>query len=368
MNSFTPELVTIITFEFYSKSNSEANDVFRQFFSFYASNEEYYKEGLKFFSRFPAFIKAQSFNSIKAFLFYFAYQSKKFGSEEVKILLNQKLINALISDNKSYLDFCMYTFYRGLYYIENKDFYMASYYYCSSVVMGIKGNQNNMKLLNGFNSQMIRSLCLLKYLTNFDISSALFRDSKFHRRFDDYLLIEHQDVAFCLDFIKEGKKDLKSFKEFVEQNKDNLNNCGLKGLTKVAEEEIIFGMIKDFLKIYKRTRAMKLCQVTQLDFNVLIKILKKKVLEGEISVKYDESEEVIEVLDIDPGLKEKVQKNKELYEKIMEGNKNLFMDLKNKKLDKLSGKANQMEVNIIENQMYDMGEDIQMGMEGEDFE
>ena len=360
LNSFTPELVTIITLDFYSKTNSEANDVFRQFFSFYASKEEYYIEGLKFFSRFPTFIKAQQFNSIKAFLFYFAYQSKKFGSDEVKILLSQKLINALILNNKSYLDFCMYTFYRGLYYIENKDFYMASYYYCSSVLMAIKSNINNMKILNGFNCQMIRSLCLLKYLTNFDISSALFKDSKFHRRFDDYLLIDHQDVAFCLEFIKDEKKDLKSFKEFVEQNKDNLNNCCLKGLYKAAEEEIIFRMIKDFLKIYKRTRTMKLCQVTQLDFNVVMKILKKKVLEGEISIKYDESQEVIEVLDIDPGLKEKVQKNKELYEKIMEGNKNMFMDLKNQKLDKLSGKGNELfeiEANVINNQMYEIDED-----------
>jgi hypothetical protein len=241
---------------------------------------------------------------------------------------------------------------------------MASYYYCTSVSMGIKNNVNNMKLFNGFNSQMIRSLCLLKYLTTFDISSALFRDSKFHRKFDDYLLIDHQDIAFCLDFIKEDKKDLKSFKEFMAQNNENLNKCNLKGLTKAAEEEIIFGMIKDFLKIYKRTRMMKLCQVTQLDFNVLMKILKKKVLEGEISIKYDESQEVIEVLDIDPGLKEKIQKNKELYEKIMEGNKNMFMDLKNKKLDKLSGKGNEFEVaNNIENPMIEMDEDM-----GGDFE
>ena len=109
---------------------------------------------------------------------------------------------------------------------------------------------------------------------------------------------------------------------------------------------------------------MKLCQVTQLDFNVLMKILKKKVLEGEISIKYDESQEVIEVLDIDPGLKEKIQKNKELYEKIMEGNKNMFMDLKNKKLDKLSGKGNEFEVaNNIENPMIEMDEDM-----GGDFE
>ena len=205
---------------------------------------------------------------------------------------------------------------------------------------------------------MIRSLCLLKYLTNFDIPSAIFKEGRIHRSFDDYVLIDHQDVALCLEFIKENKKDLKSFYEFfLDQDKANFNNCKLKGVVQIAEEEIIFGIIKDFLKIFKRTRMMKLCKVTQLDPNIIMKVLKKKVLEGEISIKYDEAENIIEVLDIDPGLKEKVQKTKELYEKIIDGNKNLFMDLKNKKLDKLSGKGNEFEINIIENRMYQREED-----------
>ena len=283
---------------------------------------------------------------------------KKFDLEAVKSLLCQKLINASITDNKTYLDFCMYTFYRGLYYIENKDYYMASYYYCSAAIMGLKNNQFNMKLFNGFNTQMIRSLCLLKYLTKFDVSSAIFKEGRLHRTFDDYPLIEHQDVAFCLEFIHEDKKDLKSFKEFVDQNKENLNKCNLKGLMQAAEEEIIFGVIKNFLRIYKRTRMMKLCQVTQLDLNIIMKVLKKKVLEGEISIKYDEAEEIIEVLDVDPGLKEKVQKTKELYEKIIDGNKNMFMDLKNKKFEKISRKGNEIDNGMFER---DEDDDIDMG-------
>ena len=142
-NSFSQELTRIVTLDLYLKSCLVPNKVLRQFFTFFASYEEYYVEGLKYFSRFPVFIKAQSFNSIKAFLFYFAYQTKRFNSEEVKTLLNQKLINASIVDNKSYLDFCMYYFYRGLYCIQNKDFFMASYYYANSVKIGIKNNTDN---------------------------------------------------------------------------------------------------------------------------------------------------------------------------------------------------------------------------------
>ena len=94
--------------------------------------------------------------------------------------------------------------------------------------------------------------------------------------------------------------------------------------------------------------------------NDIMRVLKKKVLEGEINIKYDESEDIIETLDLDPGLKEKVNKTKDLYEKILEGNKNMFLNLKTKKIDQLSGKESEKQANkIIINNMekYEMLED-----------
>ena len=75
--------------------------------------------------------------------------------------------------------------------------------------------------------------------------------------------------------------------------------------------------------------------------------MKRKVLEGEINIKYDESEDIIETFDLDPGLKERVKKTKDLYEKILEGNKNMFLNIKTKKLDQISGKANDKKLNEI---------------------
>ena len=122
---------------------------------------------------------------------------------------------------------------------------------------------------------------------------------------------------------------------------------------KAAEEEIMFNTIKEKLKIFKRTRISKISTLTQLDYNDIMKILKKKVLEGEINVKYDESEDIIEVIDADPGLKEKVKKTKDLYEKIMEGNKNMFLNLKNNKFEELNGKPkdNALNIDLIQNRM-----------------
>ena len=352
LNLISSEIIAIIkSKDFYSNASRESNIILRIYFLFYSNHEEYYIEGLKFFSKFPELISSQVFNSIKSFLFYFAYQLRNYSTKEVKELLEQNLLNAVIEDNKTYLDFCMYCFYRGLYFIERKDFYMGSYFYCTAVSMGFKGNRNNCKLFNGFNTQMIRSLCLLKFLTKFDVVNELFRGSRFNRNLEDYLL-EHQDISICIDFIKEQKTELNDFRTFILQNV-NFEKCGLKGLMKAAEEEIMFNTIKEKLKIFKRTRISKISTLTQLDYNDIMKILKKKVLEGEINVKYDESEDIIEVIDADPGLKEKVKKTKDLYEKIMEGNKNMFLNLKNNKFEELNGKPkdNALNIDLIQNRM-----------------
>ncbi len=87
--------------------------------------------------------------------------------------------------------------------------------------------------------------------------------------------------------------------------------------------------------------------------------MKKKVLQGELNIKYDQSEEIIEIFDLEPGLKERVEKTKELYERVLKGNKNLFMNLKTRKMNKMAEKEAKMIINIpgAENFVYgDMGD------------
>ena len=216
--------------------------------------------------------------------------------------------------------------------------------------MGLKTSQKGVKLLNRFTCQMIRSLCFLKFMTNYKITQTLFAD-RFRRNSDDYLLIEHEDVSFCLDFIKEDKSDIKSFNEFKQKNLDNFKDCRLKGLMRLAEEEIIFSEIKKIFKVYKKIRIAKIVQSTQINLSDIMKILKKKVLQGEINIKYDESQDIVEVFDLDPGLKERVEKTKIFYEKIIEGNKNMFLNMKNIKLDELNGKTKRDKNDIVNNMM-----------------
>ena len=86
-------------------------------------------------------------------------------------------------------------------------------------------------------------------------------------------------------------------------------------------------------------------------------------MEGEINIKYDESEDIIETFDVDPGIKERVKKTSELFEKIIDGNKNMFVSLKIKKAELLEGKSLPEDAsNIIPN---GNDEEMMMGMDEE---
>jgi hypothetical protein len=358
--SFRTEVIKLLTPTYYDLFKKEATTLLHKLFIFYATYEDYYIEGLKFFSLFEEILKERKYNPIKAYLFYFAYQTKKFNTKEVKDILSQTLINAEITDNRSYLDFCMYCFYRGIYYLEKRDYYMTTYYYCVAVQMGLKAK--HYKFLNGFSCQMIRSLCFLKILTNFKIKEALSRESRF-RQFDDPSSIDHEDVSYCLNFINKNKVDLKEFKEFIKEEQENIKKCSLQGLKQAAEEELIFKILKEVLTIYKRIKMTKIAQLKQLEIKDIMRVLKKKVMEGEINIKYDESEDIIETFDVDPGLKERVKKTSELFEKIIDGNKNMFVTLKIKKAEQLEGKSSPEDVsNIIANGNE---EEMMMGMDEE---
>ena len=150
-------------------------------------------EGLKFFGLFPEIIKLQKFNSLKAFLFYFAYQTKRYNSPQVKELLSQELLNSNITEPKIYSEFCMFCFYKGLYYIEHRNFFMATYLYCVAVGMGLRGNFEDCKILNCFSIQMIRSLCFLKSLSDFEIKPILIRENRMYYG-EQESKINHEDI------------------------------------------------------------------------------------------------------------------------------------------------------------------------------
>lgn len=173
---------------------------------------------------------------------------------------------------------------------------------------------------------------LLKSLTDFNIKSYLFREHRMYNE-DELLLIKNEDINVFLGYIKNDKDDLTSFNNFIKDKKEMIKNYKLSGLKKEAEEALIFKIIKENLFLYKKIKIKKLSEKLKVNENDLMMVIRKKVMSGEISVKYDDVSEVIEVFDVDPGLKERVERTKDLYKKIIDANKNLFITLRDKKMD-----------------------------------
>ena len=344
LNDFKKNLIELITYEL-SEKDSICLNILREYFEFYA---EYnlLNDGLKFFEKYPDFIKTPKFTSVKTFLFYFAYQTKKFTSPMIKELLSQKLLNAEITKPKEYLDFCMYCFFKGLYFIEKKNYFMATYLYCSVVHMGLTNSYEELYIFNEFSIQMVRALWFLKGLSDFDITNYLFKSkSRIAKLSDEKMQFENIDE--CLAYLRKDKIDLDIFNNFIKNNKDIYNDYKLIGLKNEAIEMLTLLKIKENLKMYKRIKLTKLSQIIKIEFNNLIKVIKKKCMEGELNLKYDEESDIIEVFDVDPGMKENVKKSQDLYKNIIEGNKNYFINLRDKKLKQLNHEGNLNENMII---------------------
>ena len=73
------------------------------------------------------------------------------------------------------------------------------------------------------------------------------------------------------------KKKLLIYNAFTKSNKDMIFNYKLKGLKYEAEEALIFQKIKETLYMYKKIKMKKLSQITQIEFNDLMKVIKKKL-------------------------------------------------------------------------------------------
>lgn len=357
LRDFKDDLVYLITYDIFDKYDI-CLDILRDYFEFYAINADILlEEGIAIFSSFKDFIKNQKFNSLKTFLFYLAYQAKKFGSPMVKELLSQELLSAEITDPKVYLDFCMYCFFKGLYYIEKKNYFLATYLFCTPVKMGLNNYLDFIYVFNEYTMQMIRALCFLKALTDFDITNYLFKEkSKFLHSEEK---IKYEDIDNCLAFLRKEKIDYDNFSNFIKMNKELYQDYKLIGLKNEAKEKLILIKIKENLKYYKKIKLAKLAQKTNIEFNLLIKTIKKKCISGELNVKYDEENDVLEVFDIDPGMKENVKKTQDLYKSIIEGNKNYFINLRDKKLNELNGggKVNMIKDSLIYNINIDDDED-----------
>ena len=349
--SLKPTLLELINQKTITECKEQINLLFKTYFTFFANNDDLLIEGLNFFTSFEDCIKSLKFISLKAFLFYFAFQTNRYTSPAVKELINQQLLIAEINDTNIYIDFCMYCFYKGLYLLSKKNYTMTTYNFVVAVSLGISTKDGSF-ILNSFNVQMLKYLCFLQFLSDLDISSYLVREKsgiEAQMRLGEEKT-GNKEIDIYLDFVKSKNKSYDNFKIFCKQIENDIKNYKLTGLKDAAEEEIIFKKVKEYLSMFKKVKLSKVSTAIKIDFPLCLNILKKKVIEGKINIKYDEIEDIVEVFDIDQGTQESFDNNKELYKQLINANKNFFVCIKQKKNAKpeKNNNADGFEVDIEE--------------------
>ena len=132
--SFKPTLLELVTDKTIDELKKYESLLFGKYFNLFGDS---YIEGLNFFNSFSSCIKNLKFNSLKAYLFYYAFQTNRYSSPLIKELINQQLLVAEIKSTQDYVDFCIYCFYKGLYVLSKNNYYMATYLFSTAVSIGI---------------------------------------------------------------------------------------------------------------------------------------------------------------------------------------------------------------------------------------
>jgi hypothetical protein len=236
---------------------------------------------------------------------------------------------------------------------------MATYLYCTAVKIGLNNQSDGLIVINEYSLQMIRALCFLKLISDFNVNEFLFKGTRYMKNYETKTGME--DIDICLSFIRKENIDLETFEKFLKIYKEAYQAYKLIGLKNLAKDMIMLRIIRENLKIYKKIKLTKLAAINSIKYNNLLKVIKKKCMEGELNVKYDEESDVIEVFDLDQGLKENVKKTQELYKTIIEGNKDYFLTLRDNKLKELNNEGKQgLIINnqiILDNDFYDEDDD-----------
>ncbi len=288
--------------EFWKKFPEELSNLFRKYFQFFADKKKYI-EGKKYFLQFKQMLPKIGFHPFKGYILFFSYLSKDYS--EIDDILYQIMISANFVSRMQSLDFSLYSFYKGEILLNRKNFILASlsFSYC---VVHILNNKET--IIDQFQIESIKRLCLLNDLLPKDIENSInkilsrFQKIKGLKELTNYL--EYND--------KKEKNNYKLLEDFIRSNKKELKENNILGLAKIALKELKFKYIQNYLRKYKRIKMSKLSNITEIEYPILKNILEWYVCNDKINIKFNESDDIIDVYDV--GTKENLEEIKIYYQ------------------------------------------------------
>ena len=267
----------------------ESINIFRNYFKFF-ENKKKYIEGKNYFLQFISIIPKIDFHPIRGYILFFSYLTTDYSY--IDDILNQIIVSANIETQTDLFEFNLYAFYKGEILLNRKNFILAShsFSYCLPFIFN-----NKETIIDQFQIGCIKRLCLLKDILPKDIANVIdnnlnkFMKIKAYKGLMNYL--EYNN--------KKDKNKYKILEDFIEKNKKELKSDCIFGLAKIALKELRFKFIQSYLKRYKRIKMNKLSKITNMELNTLKNILHYYVSIDKINIKYDQIEDIIDVIDVD---------------------------------------------------------------------
>ena len=273
------------------KNNGDiVNNILNNFIEYFLKYKKY-SEGKNYFLQLVKFLQKLEFHYIKAFTLYFAFLAKDY--RRLDELLSELIIKTDFKSQEESHYFSLYSFYKGEILLIKEKFILASLSYGYSVIHVLN---NKINIIDQCQIECIKRLCLLKGILPSDFSNI----------FNDILtkiipLEGMKELKPYLEYFKKNDDDPQNFASFIIKNQQEIKKSKIFGLCKIILKELRFKFIQKYLKKFTRIKLTKLSQLTNIQYPTLKNILEWKVCKNKINIKFDEVEDIIEIIDSEIG-------------------------------------------------------------------
>lgn len=306
-----PLLKKIITEEIYSSYTEHVNDIFRLYFTLY-SNTMYYNDGYNFCKEFLHLLPRTKYSTIKGYFLFFSYQLKNF--TEIDDIMCTTLTETNYTSQIESNDFCLFAFYKGLIHLMHEDYVMASFSFMMCILPFTKHLPS---IIDFLQIESFKRLCFLLHLVDEEFKPMIFNMLR-------YLdVMKHcPKLAPFFELIDLTRNPYMIVENFINTKKTFLRSNNLYGIAKKTLWESRFKAVAEVLRKYKRIRLTKLSNMVNIKKENVVKVLEMNVVKNRINVRYNEVEDILDVVKCDGNFG--VDEIKKYYKYLVSACQDLF--------------------------------------------
>ena len=308
-----PILKKLLSEEIYTKYPDVVQDIFRLYFVLY-SNMMYYKDGYNFCKEFLHLLPRTKYSNVRGYFLFFAYQLKNYS--EIDEVMKTNIIETSYKTQLDSNDFCLYTFYKGLIHLIKEEYVMAAFSFMMCIVPFTKHLPS---VIDYLQIESFKRLCFLLHLVDDEFKPMIYNILKY------------------LDMMKHSPKlspffELIDFKnnphiileKFINSKKTFLRSNNLYGIAKKALWETRFKAVTEVLCKYKRIKLTKVSNIVSVKMENVVKVLEMNVAKNRINVRYDEVDDILEVIKCNINNPDSFEELKKYYQYLIASCQDLF--------------------------------------------